>query len=332
MDIEKQFKAFIVKEENGKFISEIVKKNISELPDNEVLINVKYSSLNYKDALSASGNKGITKTFPHTPGIDAAGIVEKSKNDSFREGDKVIVTGFDLGMNTPGGFGQYILVPANWVIKLPENLSLKESMILGTAGFTAALSIYQLEKMGLKPESGEVLVTGASGGVGSLAVALLSKANYSVIASTGKQDKKDFLSKLGAKEIISREEMDEDTVKPLLTSKFSGAVDVVGGNTLSNVLRKTKYGGSVAACGLTQSNSLNITVYPFILRGINLLGIDSVHCDLETRKILWKKLSGDWKIDQLENITEEIYLEQLREKIELILKGKISGRVLINLE
>lgn len=327
----KEFKALIIKEENGKFLRQIGKRTIDELPDNGVLISVKYSSLNYKDALSATGNKGVTRKYPHTPGIDAAGIVEESSAPEFKKGDKVIVTGFDLGMNTPGGYGEYIRVSTDWIVKLPENLSLKESMVYGTAGFTAALSLYKLEEAGL-PKNGDVLVTGATGGVGSIAVAILAGAGYNVTAATGKADKEDYLKMLGASTVVSREMVDDKSGKPLLPTRWDGIVDTVGGNILSAAVRTTKYGGGIAACGLTQSPNLNLTVYPFILRGVNLFGIDSAHCSMDVRKEIWNNLAGKWKIGLLEEICATCGLDGLNSKIDDILEGKITGRTVVDLK
>lgn len=328
-----KFRALNIEEKNGSFVRNIIEKNITDLPDNEVLINVKYSSLNYKDALSASGHKGITKNFPHTPGIDAAGIVKSSKNKLFKEGDKVLITGYDLGMNTAGGFAEYINVPSSWVVKLPDNLSLKESMIYGTAGFTAALSLYKIEKITERNKEEEFLVTGATGGVGSLSIALLKKAGYkNIFASTGKIDKKDFLHKIGADKIISREDINIKSEKFLLQKKWANAIDTVGGNTLSSLIKSTRYGGTIAACGLTGTFNFDVSVYPFILRGINLIGIASAECKMETRLKIWNKLSSEWKVDLSSLVNDEISLDQLNEKIDLILKGKITGRVIINLE
>ena len=326
-----KFKALIAKEANGKFIREISTKSIDELPEGDVLIKVKYSSLNYKDALSATGNKGVTRKYPHTPGIDAAGIVEESLNNNFIKGDEVLVTGYDLGMNTSGGFAQYIRVLAEWIVKLPKGLSLKESMMLGTAGFTAGLSVYKLERAGVN-KSGEIIVTGATGGVGSLAVALLSKLGYNVVASTRKKDKEDYLKNLGAKLIISSDELNDKSGKPLLSRRWKGAVDTVGGNILSTILRSLDYGCSVASCGNVLSPELNMTVYPFILRGVNLLGINSAETPMDLRKIIWQKLAGEWKINLLNKITTECSLEDLNEKIDFILDGKITGRILVNLD
>ncbi len=324
-----KFKSLVVKEENGRFLRKVSTKSVSELPDGDVLLKVRYSSLNYKDALSAAGNKGITRKYPHTPGIDAAGIIEESFSNLFKKGDEVLVTGYDLGMNTSGGFAGYVRVPSEWVVKLPEGLSLKESMMLGTAGFTAALSVHKLQQAGIEKES-EVIVTGATGGVGSIALTLLAGLGYNVAASTRKKEMEDYLKMLGAKLIISSHDIDDNSGKPLLSRRWKGAVDTVGGNILSTVIRSLDYRCSVASCGNTLSSDLNMNVYPFILRGVNLLGINSAETPMELRKIIWKKLAGDWKIN-IEKIITECSLEELNEKIELILKGEITGRVLVDL-
>jgi putative YhdH/YhfP family quinone oxidoreductase len=327
----KRFKALVVSEENGKFIRKITERKIDELPSGDVLINVKYSSLNYKDALSATGNKGVTRKYPHTPGIDAAGIVASSSSNNFKVGDEVLVTGYDLGMNASGGFAEYIRVPADWVVKLPKGLTLKESMIYGTAGITAALSLYKLEQCSEEKIEGEVLVTGATGGVGSLAVALLSKNGYDVVASTGKKDKADFLKKLGAKEIINRLDVDDKSGKPLLNRRWKAAVDTVGGNILATVLRQMDYRCSVASCGNTYSPELHTTVFPFILRGVNLLGINSAETPMNLRLKIWHKLANEWKPDCLNEVFIECSLEHLSEKIDLIMQGQITGRVVVKI-
>lgn len=328
----KSFTAFIVEETaDQRYVCRIGEKNIDELPPGDVLIEVCYSSLNYKDALSATGNKGVTRKYPHTPGIDAAGIVVKSNRHDLSIGTKVLITGYDLGMNTSGGFGKYIRVPGSWVIKLPENLSLKESMAYGTAGLTAALSVLKIEKYGVKPDKGEVLVTGATGGVGSMAVAILAKAGYTVAAATGKLDQKDFLLKLGAKSLVSREEILDTSSKPLLKGRWAAVVDTVGGGILSTAIRTTLQDGIVTCCGNVLSADFNITVYPFILRGISLVGIDSQNCPAEVRHIIWQLLSTHWKIPFLSEMTTEISLNELEANIQMILKGKLKGRTVVAL-
>ncbi|MGR3317197.1 MAG: YhdH/YhfP family quinone oxidoreductase [Candidatus Anammoxibacter sp.] len=326
------FKAMIVTEDNGSFVRKVDSKSINDLPDGEALIKVGYSSLNYKDALSATGNKGITQNYPHTPGIDAAGIIVSSASPLFKEGDEVICTSYDLGMNTPGGFGKYIRVPASWIVKLPDGLTLKESMIYGTAGLTAALSLHKLELAGIEPNGEEVLITGATGGVGSMAVAILSKAGHNVVAATGKSDKEEYLKQIGANRVIGRDEVNDAGNKPILKGKWHAVVDTVGGNILATAIKSTRQWGSVAACGLTQSTELNTSVFPFILRGVNLLGINSEHCPMDLRTKIWNRISQDWKIEKLDTICTECSLVELDEKIDLILKGKITGRIVVNLD
>ena len=331
MALPQTFKAMIVSETPQKtFSREIRERALSDLSAGELIIEVKYSSLNYKDALSATGNKGVTRKYPHTPGIDAAGVVVDSTTRLFGAGDEVTVTGFDLGMNTSGGFGQYVSVPALWATKLPKGLSLRDSMCHGTAGLTAALCIIRLMASGLTKESGEVLVTGATGGVGSIAVSILAKLGFSVVAATGKAGEHDFLKGLGAKAIISREEANDTSGRPLQKPRWAGVVDTVGGNILATALKTTKYGGLVAACGNAMSAELNVNVFPFILRGVSLLGVDSVEIPMRARQMAWNKLAGEWSID-VGSLVTEVSLEELNPKIDEILKGGIRGRVLVNL-
>ena len=326
------FKALQVSETHGNnFQSEIVTRSIMELPDGEILIRVLFSSLNFKDALSASGNKGVTRSYPHTPGIDAAGLVVSSEAAEFSEGDEVIITGYDLGMNTSGGFGEYIRVPSEWVVKLPRGLNVRDSMILGTAGVTAALCIEKLLNAGIQSESGEILVTGATGGVGIISVAILSKLGFSVVASTGKISENHFLESIGASRIIDRKELSEPSSRPLSKEKWIGAVDVVGGATLVNILKSLEYGASVAACGLVESPKLEATVLPFILRGINLLGVDSVEQPRVVKQGVWEKLANDWRIKDLNSICTEISFDGLQGNLDKILAGKATGRILLKL-
>ena len=326
------FRAIVVREEAGRFVRRIETRSIDDLPDGDLLVKVKYSALNYKDALSATGYKGITRHYPHTPGIQASGVVVASRCESFKAGDEVIVAGFDLGMNTWGAFGEYIRVPADWAKRAPNGMTLRESMICGVAGFTAALSLHKLESTGLKPGTGPVLVTGATGGVGSLAIAVLTRAGYEVVAATGKKDKADYLRQLGASEVIPREQVDDTGERALLKQHWAGVVDTVGGSILATAIKSTRYGGSVTTCGLAQSAQLNMTVYPFILRAVNLLGIDSLHCPAEIRMLLWEKLAGGWKPATLETICTECSLEEIDEKIDRMLKGLGTGRTVIDLE
>jgi acrylyl-CoA reductase (NADPH) len=315
---------------SGEFEQVIVQRDIDELPAGELLIRVKYSSLNYKDALSASGNRGVTKRFPHTPGIDAAGVVEASSVAEFSPGDQVIVTGYDLGMNTSGGFAQYIRIPACWALKRPQGLSLREAMVLGTAGLTAALCVDKLEQAGLAPDAGTVLVTGATGGVGSVAITLLTTLGYRVAASTGKAEQADYLKALGAQQIVLRSELLEGTDKLMLKEQWAGAVDCVGGDILFNVVKSLRYGASVACCGLTAGVDLKGSVLPFILRGVNLLGVDSVALPLVVKASMWDRLSLQWKVN-LDTLVSEVTLDQLPAAIAQVLAGKQVGRVLVNL-
>ena len=328
----KTFKAMVVQETaDGTYARRIAEKSLDDLPAGEVLVRVHYSSLNYKDGLSATGHRGVTKNYPHTPGVDAAGVVEESLSDAFHPGDEVIVTSYDLGMNTSGGFGQYIRVPAGWVVPLPENLSPRESMAYGSAGLTAGFCILKLQEHGITPERGEILVTGATGGVGSFAVAMLAKIGYQVVAVTGKMDEKQFLIDLGAKEIISRDEATDTSGKPLLKGRWAGVVDAVGGEILATAIRSTKLHGAVTCCGNVASPDLPINVYPFILRGISLVGIDSQSFPMTFRRQTWEKIASEWKLADLDRQTSVCSLEELNSEIDRILAGKQKGRVIVDL-
>ena len=328
----KTFKAMVVQEKtDGTYTRRIAEKSLDDLPAGEVLVRVHYSSLNYKDGLSATGHRGVTKNYPHTPGVDAAGVVEESLSEAFQPGDEVIVTSYDLGMNTPGGFGQYIRVPAGWVVPLPENLSPKESMAYGSAGLTAGFCIFKLQEHAITPERGEILVTGATGGVGSFAVAMLAKIGYQVVAVTGKIDEKQFLIDLGAKEVISRDAATDISGKPLLKGRWAGVVDAVGGEILSTAIRATKLHGAVTCCGNVASPDLPINVYPFILRGISLVGIDSQSFPMTFRRQTWEKIASEWKLDNLDRQTSVCSLEELNSEIDRILAGKQKGRVIVDL-
>ena len=327
------FRALVVKKNDDKtFTREVTERKIKDLPEGEVLIRVRYSSLNFKDGLSCIGNPGVTRNYPHTPGIDASGEVAESSDSRFKEGDFVIVSGYNLGMDTSGGFGQYIRVPADWIEPLPEGLTIKEAAIYGVAGFTAALSVDALQKHGIGPEDGEVVVTGSTGGVGSVSVALLSHLGYNVVASTGKKEEREFLSGIGASQIISREEVNDESNKPLLSERWGGAIDSVGGNTLATLLKAVKRGGAIAATGLVASSELSTTVFPFILRGVSLLGIDSGYTPKKLRREIWKKLAGDWKLAKLQKLTIDCTLDQLDPEIDKILAGGQRGRVVVDLE
>ena len=324
------FKALYVSQEDTRFVREIKQLDVAELPEKEILIKVNYSSLNYKDALSASGNKGVTRKFPHVPGIDAAGIVAKSDNPEFPEGTAVIVTGFDLGMNTWGGFGQYISVPSKWIITLPETLSLKEAMSFGTAGLTAGLSVENIINAGIKPENGPIVISGATGGVGSMATAIMSRLGFEVTAISGKKEDPFLTSVLGAEDVLDREEFIEKyNSKPLSSADFTAGIDNVGGPILSGILKSVRQNGIVTACGNVASADLNTTVFPFILRGITLSGIDSALAPIALRKKVWELLATDWKPLYLEEMVQEISLDELSEKLDELLKGNAKGRYVL---
>ncbi len=310
----------------------LVQRSIASLPPGEVLVRVRYSALNYKDALSCTGNKGITRRYPHTPGIDAAGEVVASTVTDFRPGEPVVVTGYDLGMNTPGGLGQMIRVPAAWVLPLPEGLSLAEAMVLGTAGLTAAQSLYKLRRMGLKPDQGEVLVTGASGGVGSMAVQILHRLGYAVTAATGKLEQAQHLHALGASKIVDRETLLEGRERPMLSAQWAGAIDTVGGDVLFHVLKSLKRGASVACCGLVASPYFEANVFPCILRGVHLLGVDSAEQPRSVKAELWRLLAHEWKPANLLEQVTEVGLEELIERVPRMLKGRSIGRILVNVD
>lgn len=326
-------KAFVVeKTENKEFISEVKDLPIPKCQSkDEIVIKVTYSSLNYKDALSSIGNPGVTRNFPHITGIDVAGTVYETTSTIFKTGERVLVTGYDLGMNTDGGHAQFVKVPASWVARIPDAITEKEIMTFGTAGLTAALSINELISNHIKPESGDILVTGATGGVGSIAVSILSKLGYNVIAISGKSEKYEYLKRIGATEVISREEFLSTSTKPLLAEKYAGVVDTVGGDILAVALKQIKYDGVATCCGLTSSHELNTNVFPFILRGVRLIGIDSVECKLEKKQAAWEKLASRWKINNLINMTNEISLYEIKEAYEQLLSGKAVGRYVVKI-
>lgn len=324
------FKSLNVKETSENvYEHEIIDKTINELPEGDVLIKVHYSALNYKDALVFRGHKGIAKTYPFTPGIDASGIVEWSENDKFQVGEKVLVTGYDLGMNTSGGFQEYIRVPGSWVISIPDSLTLKEAMVYGTAGFTSALAIHRMQLNGILPGSGKILVTGATGGVGVCSIAILSKQGYTVTASTGKPELTDFLLEIGASEVITRTELLDNSSRPLLGRKWKGVIENVGGATLSSIVKSMDKGGAVAIIGIITGDEFNSTLYPFILRGISLLGIESAETEYSIRSELWRKLANEWRIDNFETISREVPFSSIPEELQKMLEGKQSKKIVV---
>lgn len=323
---------WVTETSEGKFERNICDLPVSQLPDKGTLIKVRYSALNFKDGLSASGHKGITRKFPHTPGVDAVGTVVSCADGRFQSGDVVLVTGYDLGMNTFGGFGQMISVPSEWVVPMPAGMTDLEAIVLGTAGYTAALGLYQMELNGQNPEKGPLVVSGASGGVGSMAVTIFASAGYEVIASTGKTHESEYLHELGATKIISREEMIGQETRPMISTRWAGGLDTVGGKTLESMLRATGLYGNVAVCGLVDTPEFSTTVYPLIIRGVNILGVASAETDRVTRMKVWEKLAGPWKPKTLSLIHQKtIGFDELNASLDDILAGKTRGRVVLDL-
>ncbi|QZE14895.1 YhdH/YhfP family quinone oxidoreductase [Halosquirtibacter laminarini] len=326
------FRALRIFEEKGIFRTEIVHRKVHELPEGDVLIRIQYSSLNYKDVLSMKGNRGVTRHFPHTPGIDGAGVVEDSSDDRFKVGDKVIITSFDLGMNHDGALAEYVCVPADWVVALPSQMDFKAAMALGTAGFTAGLSVLRLLEGGQTPEMGPVLVTGAAGGVGSVACLILNKLGFDIIAGTSNiTDSKDFITKLDVVRHIDNSVIDDRSKRALLRPMWGGAIDTVGGNVLATALKSCVYGGNVTCCGNVFSGDLETSVYPFILNGISLLGVDSQNTPMEKRVQVWNLLANEWKLDNLFDICSEISLEDVVAHSQAMMRKKGRGRILVKI-
>ena len=322
-----QYSAYYVEEIEGEFSASISKLELEKPAEGFVQIKVSHSSLNYKDALSASGNKGVTRNYPFVPGIDAAGAISDSNSSQFTEGDEVIVTGYDMGMNTPGGFGEFINVPVGWVVKKPDNLTSLEAMSIGTAGLTAGASVLKIYESS-KESDLPVLVSGATGGVGSIAVMLMSKLGKEVSALTGKSSSVDFLKSIGANSVIMRDEYLDSPLKAMERPLFSCAIDTVGGNVLSKMLPQISPHGVVACCGNVAGIEVNTTVFPFILRGISLCGIDSAESAIDFKSSIWQKFADEWKLD-LSSIIKVVTKENLQQEIDLILKGGQKGRVVL---
>ena len=322
--------AYVVrKAADGTVSASVESVALNDLPSGEVLVRVAYSSLNFKDALASQGHPGVVRTFPHVPGIDCAGMVVESSSVDYRPGDEVLITGYELGAGHWGGYAGFVRVPAEWIVPLPSGLTIREAMIYGTAGFTAAQCVTAIAERGIKPHHGQVVVTGATGGVGSLAVAMLAKLDYEVAAVTGKENQHDWLRRLGANEILTRKDVLDDTDRPLLATRWAAGVDTVGGNPLTTILRSLQHRGCVAACGLVAGTDLPLTIYPFILRGVSLAGIDSAKCPRPQRLEMWQKLAGPWRIDRLGELTEEITLDELPDRVQKILAGQIAGRTIV---
>ncbi|PAD25522.1 oxidoreductase [Niallia circulans] len=327
------FQAVVVDNKDSNFSVETKHVSLEDLSAGEVVIKVHYSGVNYKDGLAGTPDGKIVRSYPHIPGIDMAGIVVSSEDSRFKEGDSVIATSYEIGVSHSGGYSEYARIPADWIVQLPEGLSLKEAMIIGTAGFTAALSIQRLQDNGLKPENGSVLVTGATGGVGSFGVAMLSQLGFNVIASSGKKEAEGYLTSIGASRVIGREDVYNGKVKALDKQEWAGAIDPVGGESLAAIISKIIYGGSVAVSGLTGGGAVPTSVFPFILRGVNLLGIDSVYCPMGIRQKLWERIATDLKPKNLSSfVYKEVSLQQLPEELPKILEGGITGRMIVAVE
>ncbi len=323
------FKGILINKDDAGYRAELSDIEESQLADNGVSINVEYSTLNYKDALAITGKSPIIRQFPLIPGIDLAGTVEHSNHPDYNPGDAVVLNGWGVGESHNGGLAQKANLKAEWLVPLPANFTTKQAMAIGTAGYTAMLCVMALEKHGVTPDSGEILVTGATGGVGSVAVAVLAKLGYQVIAMTGRSEEADYVKSLGAIEIMSRSEYSE-AGRPLARERWAGVVDVVGSHVLTNAIAATRYNGVVTACGLAGGMDLPATVAPFILRGVTLAGVESVMCPLETRLEAWRRLGEDLDISKLDAIAHDIKLSDTIDAAEQLLDGKIRGRVIVD--
>jgi acrylyl-CoA reductase (NADPH) len=324
------FKAIRIDKADKGTIAALTQFDEAELMEGDVTIRVEWSTLNYKDGLAVTGKAPVVRRFPMIAGIDFAGTVEQSSHPEWKAGDKVICNGWGMGETHLGAYAEKARVKGDWLVRLPEGMSTREAMAIGTAGYTAMLSVLALEKQGLTPKHGPIVVTGAAGGVGSVAIAVLSKLGYHVIASTGRMSETDYLKSLGAAEVIDRNEL-SGAAKPLAKERWAGGVDGVGSTTLANLLSMTKYGGAIAACGLAAGMDLPTSVAPFILRGVCLLGIDSVMCPIERRKVAWNRLAGDLDRGKLTEITHEIGLGEVIDAAAKILAGQVRGRIVVKI-
>ncbi|MBC1776937.1 NADPH:quinone oxidoreductase family protein [Listeria seeligeri] len=328
----KSFQALFIEKEEQDTSLHFRDTTIDELPENDVTIEVHYSGINYKDGLAVLPDGKIVSEYPFIPGIDASGVVVESKSDRLQVGDEVIVTSYDFGVSYFGGYSEFIRVPAEWVVPLPAGLSLKEAMILGTAGFTAALSVDALEFSGVTPTDGKIAVSGATGGVGSLSSAILSKRNYQVVASSNKADAAEFLQKFGVSEVVTREAFQPEKIRALDKQLFAGAIDCVGGKPLAYLLTAVQYGGAVTTCGMSAGGKLDTTVFPFILRGIQLFGIDSVLCPMPKRESIWNRLATDYKLANLDELATEIPFSELPTALHQVMNGGVTGRYLVKIK
>lgn len=325
------FRAYRIFEESGSSAARFVELTLDDLDPGEVVIRTHYSGVNYKDALAATGAGKVIRRFPCVGGVDAAGIVESSSDVRFKAGDAVLVTGYDMGVAHDGGFAEYVRVPADWVVPLPHGLTLYEAMALGTAGFTAALSIHRLEQNELAPEKGRVIVTGATGGVGSIAIQMLSQLGYHVVALTGKDREHDYLKSLGASEILPRSGIDLKSQRPLEKAQWAGALDAVGGDTLAWLARSMQQNGAIASFGNAGGVELHTTVFPFILRGVKLLGVDSAATAMPLRKQIWQRLAGELKPRQLAQLAHTVAFADLPEVFPRMLRGETRGRAVVQI-
>lgn len=328
----KSFQALFIEKEEQDTSLHFRDTTIDELPENDVTIEVHYSGINYKDGLAVLPDGKIVSEYPFIPGIDASGVVVETKSDRFQVGDEVIVTSYDFGVSYFGGYSEFIRVPADWVVPLPAGLSLKEAMILGTAGFTAALSVDALEFSGVTPTDGKIAVSGATGGVGSLSSAILSKRNYQVVASSNKADAAEFLQKFGVSEVVTREAFQPEKIRALDKQLFAGAIDCVGGKPLAYLLTAVQYGGAVTTCGMSAGGKLDTTVFPFILRGIQLFGIDSVLCPMPKRERIWNRLATDYKLANLNELATKIPFSELPTALHQVMNGGVTGRYLVKIK
>jgi acrylyl-CoA reductase (NADPH) len=324
------FPAFVFTNDPDNSRRSVEQVSLDQISPDGVLIEVEWSSVNFKDGLASTTSGKISRLKPMIPGIDIAGTVVDAAGSEFVAGQKVIAHGYDIGVARHGGYAQFVRVPAEWIMKLPDGLTTREAMVVGTGGFTSALSIVALENWGLTPSAGPVLVTGATGGVGSMAVSMLAGRGYEVVASSGKASANEFLLGLGASRVIDRAELSADDPRPLQTTTYAAAVDCVGGNTLANVLKRLNYGSAVAASGLTGGTAIPTSVMPFILRGVALLGIDSVQTPMEVRRNVWSRIASDLKPAGLESIGHSIGLNDLDRVLTAILAGEVSGRYVVS--
>jgi NADPH2:quinone reductase len=325
------FKAYRTFQDDSRIASRFVDLSLDELDPGDVVIRTKYSTINYKDALSYSGAGRIMRKYPTVAGIDMAGTVDRSNDPRWKKGDKVIVTGYDMGVSHDGGYAEYVRVPADWVVRRPESMTAFDAMTLGTAGFTAALAIHLMQHNGLTPEAGPVAITGATGGVGSVAVEILSKLGYQVVAITGKQEGSRYLRDIGASDVVLRQSLDLGKIKPLDKATWAGAIDNLGGDLLAWLLSTSNIGGRVAAVGLAADMKLHTSVAPFILRGVQLLGVDSVNCPMDLRQTLWNKLAVAWRPDRVHDQVRTIDFEELPTHFDAYLKGTVRGRTVVRI-